>query len=91
MLALTITIEKPVTLPVESLRIIDFYHKFPWLLDDFKSTNKIKGFQKEKKAALKNSATTQFEIIPDKFIVFQRMHSSQLSSINALIRKKYFI
>jgi hypothetical protein len=90
MLALNSVIETPTSFPVETLRIIDFYHKFPWLLNDFKSTNKIPGFQKEKRSATNTIRKTRFDKIPDKYIVYQRMHSNQIASINALIKKDIF-
>lgn len=68
----------------EIVRIVDFYHNFPWLLRDFSAYSKIPKFQKDKNKIIKLYPKSKFEILPDKYQVFQRMRPSQLSAWAAL-------
>lgn len=68
----------------EVLRIVDFYHSFPWLLKDFSAYSKISGFQRDKNRMVKSYPKSKFEVLPDKYQVFQRMLPSQLSARAAL-------
>ncbi|WP_126137178.1 ABC-three component system middle component 5 [Tritonibacter mobilis] len=68
----------------EALRIVDFYHNFPWLLKDFSAYSKISGFQKDKNWVVRNYPKSKFEVLPDKYQVFQRMLPPHLSALAAL-------
>lgn len=74
------------TVNFEVLRIVDFYHNFPWLLRDFSAYSKISGFQKDKNKIVRNYPKSKFDVLPDKYQVFQRMLPSQLSARSALAK-----
>jgi hypothetical protein len=74
------------TVGFEVLRIVDFYHNFPWLLEDFSAYSKISGFQKDKNKIVRSYPKSKFEILPDKYQVFQRMLPSQLAARAALAK-----
>lgn len=72
------------TISFDVLRIVDFYHNFPWLLRDFASYSKISGFKADKNRIVRSYPKSKFEVLPDKYQVFQRMLPSQLSARAAL-------
>ena len=69
----------------EALRIVDFYHCFPWLLAEFSAYTKISGFQKAKNVVVRSHPRSRFDVLPDKYMVFQRMLPSQLAARAALL------
>ncbi len=90
LLALVSAIDTPRSLSFETLRIVDFYHNFPWLLGDFRAYTKIESFQKDKNLVVRKNPKSKFEVLPDKRVVFQRMLPSQLSAKAALAGCKMF-
>lgn len=85
MLALFSSTDEPKTISFDTLRIADFYHCFPWLLNEFRAYAKITGFQKDKNQIVKIYPRSAYDILPDKHLVFYRMLPSQLAARAALL------
>ena len=69
----------------EAIRIVDFYHCFPWLLKDFTAYTKIAGFQRAKNAVVRAYPQSRFDVLPDRHLVYHRMLPPQLVARAALL------
>ncbi|NVK56897.1 MAG: hypothetical protein HWE26_14935 [Alteromonadaceae bacterium] len=85
LLTLTKTVPLGTEHDFEALRIVDFYHCFPWLLADFSAFTKIAGFQKAKNSVVRAYPKSRFDVLPDRHMVFQRMLPSQLAARAAML------
>jgi len=80
---LSILIKSPSEISLERLRVIDFYHIFPHLLDSISPwPNDIKIYKKYTK-----NIASSFESIPDKRRLFYELSEIHRQSISTLVSK----
>ncbi|WP_210253518.1 ABC-three component system middle component 5 [Lentilitoribacter sp. Alg239-R112] len=84
MLGLVFNMQRDKEINIETLRIADFFHCFPWLLKEMSAYTKIPEFLKHKNMVVRLNPRPKFGKLPDSRIMFERMFASQLAAKNLL-------
>ena len=71
-----------------TLRVADFFICFPWVIKELRAPKTLTGFTKQRNALLKQYQPTDYDIIPDPRIIFERMEPIQITAISAMLGAK---
>lgn len=79
-----LTMSKGEAIPVDALRILDFYACFPWLLSEFRPDRNVQGFLREHNKLKQQYAPSGYDTAPQPVALFERMRTTQMSALSAL-------
>lgn len=68
-----------------TLRVADFFVCFPWVMKELRAPRSLAGFVKQRNALVKKYQPTDYDVLPDHRIVFERMEPIQITAVSAML------
>ncbi|MGP1252848.1 MAG: ABC-three component system middle component 5 [Kiloniellales bacterium] len=71
-----------------TLRVADFFVCFPWVIKELRAPRDLSGFTKRRNVILRRYQPSNYDILPDPRIIFERMEPIQITAVSAMLGAK---